>query len=120
MSRQQELEAFRQIVDGPIRLQLEAIGYGVEWLDEEVVAVVSPFAAVKIYCAGGHGYNFTITIAPQLHRGWNNKEEIGLALVAAEHGVPFRDQRFDNIQAFRRALEASVQPIVAVLALPRK
>ena len=73
-----ELETFQAAIHEYIEPLAAKCELSLVQIDQELYALVAPGFYIKFYCAGGHGYNFTVTIGPTFEPKWNTQDERGL------------------------------------------
>jgi hypothetical protein len=98
-----ELEAFQVAVHRYIEPMAASEALTFVQIDDELCALVAPNFYFKFYCAGGHGYSFTVTIGPTFESRWNTEDERGFAWLVRYRGEDdwtWTYSRFDNTVAF--------------------
>jgi hypothetical protein len=94
------------------------------WIPREPGEVLALFKGAPfnllVYCAGGHGVNMTVTVAPEAN-GWNPSSELGFSwLCRSLHLQPWLAQRYatssdreSDIQELSRRLPEVMSAAVA-------
>jgi len=112
-ARTQELETFRKAMEEYIKPLAERFGLTFIEIGDELYALVAPNYCFKFYCAGGHGYSFTVTVAPTYTPGWNAKDEKGFPWLARFVGrQTWEHIRYFDLHAFAQGIAdlAAIMP----------
>ncbi len=106
MSRQQELEAFKQAVRSHIEPIAAQNDLSVDWIDQGLFSMHTTDFSFNIYCAGGHRYGFTAAVAPTYTAAWNPPNEIGFPWLVKYVGKhSWKHDDYTDLTAFLKGIE---------------